>query len=59
MSEIKDSIRSMVQNLIKDDAASAELDLHPVFTAKMKEAAGVTAPVEKEVEVIDNDGNDE
>ena len=41
MSDTKDALRNMVQNLIKDDTASAEMNLHPVFTAKMKEIAGI------------------
>lgn len=44
MSDTKDALRNMVQNLIKDNTTQAEMDLHPVFTAKMKEIAGINNP---------------
>jgi len=48
MSETKDAIRSCVQNLIKDNTTQAEVDLHPVFTTKMKEIAGIQSNVDNE-----------
>lgn len=48
MSETKDSIRSCIQNLIKDNTTQAEVDLHPVFTTKMKEIAGIQSNVDNE-----------
>lgn len=56
MSETKDALRSMVQNLIKDNTTQAEVDLHPVFTAKMKEIAGIHSNVDNEpVSIADNE----
>lgn len=55
MSETKDSIRSMVQSLIKDDVSKAEVDLHPVFTAKMKEIAGINTEVNEPVIETDDE----
>lgn len=57
MSEIKDSLRSMVQNLIKDNTTQAELDFHPAFTSKMKEVTGIQAGAD--VNEIENEVNDD
>jgi len=58
MTDVKDSIRSAIQNLIKDNATAAELDMHPVFTAKIKQAAGITS-TEEEVATIEDDTDSE
>lgn len=59
MSETKDALRSMVQNLIRDNTTQAEVDLHPVFTAKMKEIAGIHSNVDNEPVSIDSDDDTE
>ena len=47
----KDAIRSMVQNLIKSNETEAEMDIHPVFTNKIKEIASINATDK----TVDND----
>jgi hypothetical protein len=42
MSDTKEAIRNMVQSLLKDNETQAQVDLHPVFTTKIKELTGVS-----------------
>lgn len=59
MSETKDALRSMVQSLIKDNTTQAEMDLHPVFTTKMKEIAGIQSKPSSEDSISSEEDNDE
>lgn len=53
MTDARDAIRSMVNNLINDNTAQADMDAHSVFVSKMKDAAGIGA---QEVALeVDND----
>lgn len=50
----KDSLRSMLNNLINDRHEEATMDLHSYLTDKMKSAAGFSAPAQ-EAEASQND----
>lgn len=65
MSDIKDALRSVIQNLIKDDEAAATAAFHPVLTTKMREISGVGSQqaretVEDDIHIGDDihSGND-
>jgi hypothetical protein len=63
----KDAIRNMVQNLIKSNETEAEMNIHPVFTNKLKELISVnnaeSVTVDEQYPEIDSnddeDNNDE
>ena len=69
MSDVKDAIRAVVQNLIKDDTEAAAAAFHPALTAKMREVSGIGAPAQSQtndyedvVDATDEDvslGNDD
>ena len=59
MSEIKDALRAVVQNLIKDDEAAAQAAFHPALTSKMREVSGLgrqSEPTNFEHEDLSTDG---
>jgi hypothetical protein len=59
MTDTKDAIRSVIQNLIKDNSDAAQVDLHPVITSKMQELVGTkkAAPVEQDDEFDDENSD--
>lgn len=45
---IRDSLKSMLNNMINDNPEQASMDLHNYFTVKMRDIAGLsTAPVQE------------
>lgn len=52
-----ETLKSMLNNLINDNHAQADMDLHNYLTDKMKQVAG-TAPVQQDI-VDDFDDIDE
>lgn len=59
MTTTRDSIRDMVQSLIKDDRTNAELAFHPVLTQKMKEVSGIQQKVTEPSALDDANSDDE
>lgn len=49
-------LKSMLNNLINDNHAQADMDLHNYLTDKMKQVAG-TAPAQEHI--VDDDINDD
>ena len=50
----REALRSMLNNLINDKQAEAELDLHSYLTDKMKEVSGLTPTVHHDTD-LEND----
>lgn len=50
MTDKREALKSMLNNLINDRQEEATLDLHSYMTAKMQEVSGLAAPVATETD---------
>lgn len=50
----REALRSMLNNLINDKQAEAELDLHSYLTDKMKEVSGLAPVMRRDTDLENN-----
>lgn len=56
MTDRREALKSMLNNLINDRQEEATLDLHSYMTAKMQEVSGLAAPVADDTDIeLDTD----